>query len=273
MDVKAGWCLGCTHPPPPKKKREAPLVSRRSRTQADEQPCTEGEACHTCVRTHSCTRTMHARADTQACVAHVKHMCPPNPHTAVFHYSSVSETWRNTSLIHMHLLLQSFCNKRKRRGQHSRRPSYFLKTGESESVHAAFSNFKVAWSRPNQRQIVHCENWVSMSLADTVSVKRGALDGALCAFKTAVVFSQRRFGILGSDESSGARPGETASAWGAQAVGVAMVLPISVFFGLTHRWEGQHFIRRRISHSFFNHSLFILFVCLKIHTCSIFISA
>lgn len=91
-------------------------------------------------------------------------------------------------------------------------------------------------------------------LADTVSVKRGAKDGAVCSFKTAVVFSHRRFGILGLDESSVARPGETASAWGALAVGVATVLPISVFFGLTHRWEGQHLVRRRISHSFFGHN-------------------
>lgn len=62
-------------------------------------------------------------------------------------------------------------------------------------------------------------NWVSMSLADTVSVKKGAQDGALCSFKTAVVFSHRRLGILGLDESSGVRPGETASAWGGTGSG------------------------------------------------------
>lgn len=96
------------------------------------------------------------------------------------------------------------------------------------------------------------EKWVSMSPADTVSVKERDTGRSTLVFQTAVVFSHRRLGILGLDESSDARPGETASAWGAQAVGVATVLPISVFFGLTHRREGQHFLRRRNSHSFFS---------------------
>lgn len=63
------------------------------------------------------------------------------------------------------------------------------------------------------------------------------------------MFPHRWFGIFGLDESSAAMPEETASARGALAVGVATVLPISLFFGLTHRREGQHFLRRRISHS------------------------
>lgn len=100
------------------------------------------------------------------------------------------------------------------------------------------------------------EKWVSMSPADTVSVKERGTGWSTLVFQTAVVFSHRWLGILGLDETSDARPGETASAWGAQAVGVATVLPISVFFGLTHRREGQHFLRRRDSHSFFCHNQF-----------------
>lgn len=211
--------------------------------------------------THVCARTaarvlytrMHARA--QACVTHVKHMCPPNPHTAPFHYRAVLETWRNTSLIHMHLLLQSCC-KRRENTLVALLISWRQERVRACTQHLATSKWRgYAWIKG---RLYNGENWVSMSLADTVLVKRGARDGALGSFKTAVVFSHRRFGILGLDESSGARPGETASAWGAQAVGVATVFPISVFFGLTHRWEGQHFLRRRISHSFFCHNVFCL---------------
>lgn len=55
------------------------------------------------------------------------------------------------------------------------------------------------------------EKWVSVSPADTVSVKERDSGWSALVFQTAVVFSHRWLGILGLDESSDARPGETAS--------------------------------------------------------------
>lgn len=46
-----------------------------------------------------------------------------------------------------------------------------------------------------------------------------------------------------------------ASAWSIEGVGVAKVLPISLFLGLTHRWE-VHYLRSRNSHSFFSYNCF-----------------
>lgn len=102
-----------------------------------------------------------------------------------------------------------------RRGEHTRRSSYFLETGQSESVQAAFSNFKVARLRLNEGQIVQ---WMRIGLACLL----------LTLFQSRKGHRMEHFALSkqllcslidGLDESSGARPGETASAWGGTGSG------------------------------------------------------
>lgn len=49
-----------------------------------------------------------------------------------------------------------------------------------------------------------------------------------------------------------------ASAWSIEGVGVAKVLPMSLFLGLTHRWE-VHYLRSRNSHFLFLQLFLMLF--------------
>lgn len=149
----------------------------------------------TCVRTHGCTRTMHARAGRQACVAHAKHMCPPNPRSALF--STIGLFWRHDVT---HLSSICICSFRAAAREQN--------TRQSEQH---FGTSKWRGCACMKGRLSNGGNWVSLSGADTLSVKTGAQDGALCSSKTAAAFSRGRFGILGLDESSSARPGEADS--------------------------------------------------------------